>query len=167
MNQYVIDAVFPSLSVETMRDWHDRASTEQPYVFDRVVLSDRAAAMRGPAFVATERTASEAFSLPSAQTWWAPIRANLLEFIGLDRNVGKGTEGRPVITYVSRQEWGRRMLLKEDHDGLVEALRGLERDYGYEVNVVSMDKLSREEQLRLAGRTTVCFWHKGIVTACL
>ncbi len=63
--------------------------------------------------------------------------------------------GKPVLTYVSRQEWGRRMLIKKDHDDLVRELEGLEKKYGWEVNVVSMDKLSRDDQIRLAARTTV------------
>lgn len=155
MNQYIVDSAFPSMPVENARDWQDRNETNQPYVFDRVVLSDRAAAMRGESFVATGRTASEAFALPSSRPWWSPIRANILEFAGLSRNTGSGTMDRPVITYISRQDWGRRMLIPEDHDRLVAALHDLEARYGYEVNIVSMDKLSREEQLRLAGRTTV------------
>ncbi|WRT64161.1 uncharacterized protein IL334_001090 [Kwoniella shivajii] len=63
--------------------------------------------------------------------------------------------GKPVITYVSRQDWGRRMLLKEGHDSLVKELKELEKKYNWEVNIVSMDKLSRDEQIRLSARTTV------------
>ena len=60
-----------------------------------------------------------------------------------------------MITYILRQDWGRRMLIPEDHDQLVQELYVLRDTYGYDVNVVSMDKLSRIEQLHLAGRTTV------------
>lgn len=155
MNQYLTSGIFPSLSVEHMRDWQDRNGTHQPYAFDRVVLADRSGAMRGKEFTATERTASEAFSLISSRPWWSPVRANLVEFVGLNRSVGSGTQDRPVITYVSRQDWGRRMLIPADHDRLVEELHGLERQYGYEVNIVSMDKLTRAEQIRLSAKTTV------------
>ncbi|AAW42198.1 expressed protein [Cryptococcus deneoformans JEC21] len=62
---------------------------------------------------------------------------------------------KPVITYVSRQDWGRRMLKKESHDSLVKELHDLEEKYGWEVNIVSMDKLTREEQIRLSARTTI------------
>ena len=44
---------------------------------------------------------------------------------------------------------------EEDHERLVQELYKLRDTYGYEVNVVSMDKLTRAEQLQLAGRTTV------------
>jgi hypothetical protein len=74
----------------------------------------------------------------------------------LNGTVGRGTTDKPVITYISRQDWGRRMLIREDHEKLVEELYNLRDNYGYEVNVVSMDKLSRVEQLQLAARTTVC-----------
>jgi hypothetical protein len=63
-----------------------------------------------------------------------------------------------VITYVSRQDWGRRMLREVDHARLVEQLRLLGRRQGWEVNVVSLEKMKREDQIRLAGRTTVCFY---------
>ncbi len=155
MNQYVIQSTFPSMTVEDAQDWEDRRATNQPYVFDRIVLADRGAAMRGPTFVATERTASESFAFPSSRSWWSPIRSNVVEFAGLNRSVGDGTMGKPVITYISRQDWGRRMLLPEAHDSLVSALKDLEEEYGYEVNIVSMDKLDRHAQIRLAGRTTV------------
>ncbi|WVN85397.1 uncharacterized protein L203_100543 [Cryptococcus depauperatus CBS 7841] len=62
---------------------------------------------------------------------------------------------KPVVTYVSRQGWGRRMLKKESHESLVKELHELERKYGWEINIVSMDKISRDEQIRLSARTTV------------
>jgi hypothetical protein len=80
----------------------------------------------------------------------------VIESTGLNASTGAGTRGTPVITYVSRQAWGRRMLKPADHDKLVEELYKLREQYGYEVNVVNMDQLSRAEQLRLAGQTTVC-----------
>ena len=42
--------------------------------------------------------------------------------------------GKPVITYVSRQDWGRRMLLPGGHDSLVKELKELEKKYGWEVS---------------------------------
>lgn len=70
-------------------------------------------------------------------------------------NAKLAKSGKPVITYVSRQDWGRRMLLPESHQSLVDALKELEKKYGWEVNIVAMDKLSRDEQIRLSARTTV------------
>lgn len=148
-------AAFPSATLEFSDDWKDRAGTNRLWFFDRVVLGDRAAAMRGKPFVATERFASAAFELPGSAMWFEPVRSNVVEFAGLHRSEGGGTMHKPVITYVTRQEWGRRMLKPEDHEGLVRALKRLERERGWEVNIVAMDKLTREEQFQLAGRTTV------------
>ena len=129
------------------------------FVFDRVVFADCAATMNGANFLRTQRTASEAFTLPGSPNWWSTFRNNAIESTGLNASTGAGTRGNPVITYISRQDWGRRMLIQRDHEKLVEELYKLRDQYGYEVNVVSMDKLSPFEQLRLAGRTTVCTFY--------
>lgn len=83
------------------------------------------------------------------------LREEKEELLAENRLAKQAHSGKPVITYVSRQEWGRRMLIKKDHEELVRELKELEKKYGWEVNVVSMDKLSRDEQIRLAARTTV------------
>ncbi|KIJ65844.1 hypothetical protein HYDPIDRAFT_27072 [Hydnomerulius pinastri MD-312] len=155
MNQWVLRSTFPSLSAEYSADWQDRAEMGRPVMLDRVIFSDRAAAMQGQSFLRTGRTASEAFGLAGSAHWWSTMRSEVIKFSGLDGQVGGGTTHNPVITYISRQEWGRRMLIQEDHEKLVKELYNLRDKYGYEVNVVSMDKLSRVEQLRLAARTTI------------
>jgi len=159
MNQWVLRTAFPSISMEFSDDWKDRAAMDVPFVFDRVVFADRAATMNGANFLRTQRTASEAFTLPGSPNWWSTFRNNVIESTGLNASTGAGTRGNPVITYISRQDWGRRMLIQRDHEKLVEELYKLRDQYGYEVNVVSMDKLSPFEQLRLAGRTTVCTFY--------
>jgi hypothetical protein len=47
------------------------------------------------------------------------------------------------------------MLIPADHEKLVQELYKLRDKYGYEVNVVNLEKMSRVEQLQLAARTTV------------
>jgi len=47
------------------------------------------------------------------------------------------------------------MLIPEHHDQLVAELYALRDRYGYEVNVVDLDKLSRDEQMQLSARTTI------------
>lgn len=238
MNSFIWRSIFPSMSYEYQNDWLDRIDTQRAYLVDRIVIADRAAAFRGPEFSKTWRTASEAVTLDASRYWWAPMRRNLLEFVGasgkpgvdeidldefiieseehedelettaleepnkhgrvygktrprrLRRDEGvynarevkvdrrklrnrRGTAAaqakrkpqgdkrvdlapsNPVITYVSRQDWGRRMLRKADHEKLVEELQNLHTKYGWEVNIVAMDKLSRDEQIRLAARTTI------------
>jgi len=48
--------------------------------------------------------------------------------------VPRHSPANPVITYVSRQDWGRRMLKQKDHEVLVEELKALEKKYGWEVS---------------------------------
>ncbi|KAK0449277.1 hypothetical protein EV421DRAFT_2032523 [Armillaria borealis] len=155
MNQWFIRSAWPSLTMEFIDDWRDRISMGVPFVFERVLIADRSAAMMGHNYARFQRTAAVAFPLPGSAYWWMPIRNNVVKYTGLEPAVGSGTMTTPVITYISRQEWGRRMLIPEDHDRLVRELYKLRDEHGYEVNVVSMDKLSRKEQIRLAARTTI------------
>lgn len=163
MNQWVLRSAFPSISMEFMNDWKERADMGRVFVFDRVVFADRAAAMHGENFLRTQRTAANAFALPGSVNWWSTIRNNVVGFSGLTDSDGaaavQGVSSTPVITYISRQDWGRRMLIQEHHERLVRELYNLRDTYGYEVNVVSMDRLSRIEQFQLAGRTTVSTQH--------
>ena len=166
MNQWVLRASFPSISMEFMNDFKERADMGRVFVFDRAVLADRAAAIHGENFLRTQRTAANAFALPGSVNWWSTIRNNVVGFAGLGESGGaesvQGVDAVPVITYISRQDWGRRMLIPEHHERLVRELNNLHDTYGYEVNVVSMDRLSRIEQFQLAGRTTVSFSPFGL-----
>ncbi|KAF8889235.1 hypothetical protein CPB85DRAFT_1231542, partial [Mucidula mucida] len=155
MNQWVIRASFPSLTMEFVDDWRDHIDLDVPFVFERVLLADRSSSMISYNYQRYQRSAAAAFGLPGNAYWWMPIRNNVVKAAGLDADVGGGTTGNPVITYISRQEWGRRMLIPEHHERLVAELFKLRDEFGWEVNVVSMDKLSRKEQIQLAARTTV------------
>jgi hypothetical protein len=141
--------------MEFIDDWRDRAELGKPFVFDRIVVADRSAAMMSHNFHRYQRTASAPFALPGNINWWMPIRNNVIKFAGLDPDVGGGTTGTPVITYISRQKWGRRMLIPEHHEKLVRELYKLRDQHGYEVNVVEPEKMSRVDQIRLAARSTV------------
>jgi hypothetical protein len=155
MNQWIIRSSFPSVIMEFKDDWRDRADMGRPFVFDRVVVTDRSAAMFAFNFARFQRTASSPFGLPGSVNWWMTVRNNAIQFAGLTPNTGGGTTSTPVITYISRQEWGRRMLIKEDHEKLVSELYKLRDMYGYEINIVAAEKMTRREQIELAARTTV------------
>ncbi|KAJ6584675.1 hypothetical protein B0H19DRAFT_1249621 [Mycena capillaripes] len=155
MNQWILRSSFPDLTMEFLDDWDDRIKMGVAFVFERVVLADRSAAMPALNYQRYQRTAAPPFGLPGSAHWWMTIRNNVVQFAGLDLQVGEGTRGRPVITYISRQAWGRRMLVKADHEGLVRALRRIEREYGFEVNIVVPERMTRLEQLQLAARTTI------------
>ncbi|TFK40715.1 hypothetical protein BDQ12DRAFT_627360 [Crucibulum laeve] len=155
MNQWVVRSSFPGVTMEFIDDWRDRAEMGRTFVFDRVVVADRSSAMLAFNYARYQRTAAAAFPLPGSIHWWQPIRNNVIALAGLDPEVGGGTSSTPVITYISRQDWGRRMLLPQDHDRLVKELYKLRDDYGYEVNVVTAENMSRVEQIELAARTTI------------
>lgn len=164
MNEWVTRGAFPSIGMEFSEDWNDRAAMGVPFVFDRVVIGDRAAANEGDPYKATWRTASNAFDLKGSPHWWSPVRRSVLEFSGLAAEWILGPDPsvlaenqKYVITYISRQAWGRRMLRQKDHEKLVDELYKLRDRYGYEVNIVNMDKLTRAEQFQLSGRTTVSY----------
>ncbi|KAI0743457.1 hypothetical protein C8Q80DRAFT_839274 [Daedaleopsis nitida] len=115
--------------------------------------------------------------------WWEPVRRSVLRFAGVDErtlDIGVKAEnlvhahnrlkpqGVPestkttaglsdkdiVITYISRQS-ARRHLTDEDHAALVKALEEMSKKHGWELNIVEAEKLSKEQQLEIAARTTV------------
>ncbi|KIJ51221.1 hypothetical protein M422DRAFT_26647 [Sphaerobolus stellatus SS14] len=151
ITQWFTQAVFPAVSLEFEQEWVDRSAMTRPFLLERVVLGDRAAAMHTPMFQLTQRTNAELFKLAGSPYWWSTIRNSFVQFAGHDPSA----KSRAVITYISRQTWPRRKLIDADHDTLVAALEKLSEEHGYELNIVSMENLSREEQIRLAGRTTI------------
>ncbi|KAH9176539.1 hypothetical protein EDB89DRAFT_1845835 [Lactarius sanguifluus] len=147
--------------------------------FDTVLLSDRSAAFRGPECgERTQRTAAEAIKGVVERAgrtgflergWWDPVRLSVLRFAGISPrtlNIGPrafkrmergsshdGGVEEVVVTYITRQGV-RRHLINEDHEGLVRALEEMCERRGWELNVVHMERLSKEEQLAVAARTT-------------
>ncbi|KAG8773578.1 hypothetical protein FRC12_002456 [Ceratobasidium sp. 428] len=113
--------------------------------------------------------------------WWEPLRRRVLKMAGVNeaiqdlslwwyggeedvKRLQGGLEGgKPtvVITYISRQTAGRRKLVQADHEVLVQALKELvarknaEGVRPWHLEIVEAEHLSREEQVRLAARTTV------------
>lgn len=154
------------------------------YVFEQAILADRSAAFRGQATGSTARTVASACKLGDpGRWWWEPVRRQVLRFAGvsedvLDRNLqGYGAidpavldadpefqkaisaslqpgDHKPLVTYISRQG-SRRRLTKESHEELVAALKSHSVANGWEFLVVEAEKLTKEEQLQLAAKTTV------------
>ncbi|KAJ7808853.1 hypothetical protein B0H14DRAFT_3090989 [Mycena olivaceomarginata] len=145
MNELVLRSSFPEVTMEFRDDWDDRVKMGVPFVFERVVLADRSSAMRAYNYQRYQRTAAVPFALPGSVNWWMTIRNNVVH----------STIATPVITYISRQEWGRRTLIQRDHEKLVQELYRLRDKHGWEVNIVRMEEVSRAEQIRIAVRTTI------------
>ncbi|KAJ6531795.1 hypothetical protein B0H19DRAFT_966371 [Mycena capillaripes] len=177
-NGYFIRAVFPSMSVEVSTDWIDRVNAtsntqlERAWHFPLVLLTDRSAAFRGPICGAyTQRTAAEAWIVMAQRgkidligNWWASMRAALLRYAGGDPHEDlQPTLQEPetvVITYINRQGT-RRHLLEEDNRVLVAAMEELverknqEGGKKWEFNDVHAERLSLDEQVRYAAKTTI------------
>lgn len=110
-----------------------------PFVFQRIVVADRAAAQRAASSSSSspahhgEPVFSGPFGLMGSEFWWEPIRRTLAAYFDVDEEKEKD---KKVVTYVSSQESSLR-LSDADHEELVRALKKMESDYGYEVHVVS------------------------------
>jgi hypothetical protein len=184
-NSYFMRAAFPGTTIEVEDDWEDRVEItydgDRAWHFPLLLLTDRSAAHRGAICGSqTQRIAAEAVEFMRSKRqlvgervggWWEPVRSALLQFAGADVALPQSTEqqvvlGRDidpklpmpaniVITYISRQSAGQRKLTPESHTGLVDALEELTWRKGWELNVVEAEKLTRDEQLRIIGRTTV------------
>ena len=121
LNQWVNRGAFPGIGIQVAEDWEDQAEMQTVFVYERVVLADRAAADEGESFQYTWRSASSAFALPGNENWWLPLRRSVLEYSGVPERwiVGPdpGSEQeRYVITYISRQDWTRRKIIPANHD---------------------------------------------------
>jgi hypothetical protein len=60
----------------------------------------------------------------------------------------------PLVTYISRQN-SRRHLTEESHKDLIQAMEERAKKVGFEWLIVEAEKLTKEEQIALAARTTV------------
>ena len=145
------------------QDFEDYGKMEVPYVFERVVVSDRKAAALSlerknhdgdqdvgkvePEFL----TAFELGGMREERVgdyqkrgeWWEPIRRNMLEFLDLDQEEGEESwekKKKPVVTYIVSQDMEHGPKLKaEDHARLVSLLQKMERNLGCQVNIINED----------------------------
>lgn len=97
---YILRNTLPSLSLEFASDWQDRVtfSPDVLFVFDRILIADRSAAMLGNHFMSNYRTTSAPMDLPGSAHWFSN---NVIGIAGVDRIVGR--DGKPVVTSMSRQ----------------------------------------------------------------
>ncbi len=167
-NAYFLRAAFPSITVEVSDDWQDRvdltSDNTRAWHFPTAFLADRSSAFRGDACGSrTQRTAAEAWEFMVSRgaldlfgKWWDDVRTAVTRFAG-----GSFDEEQEVrIAYVSRQG-GRRSLIQEDHERLVRELtslvakkRALNKPWA--LDVVEAQRMSKDEQVRLFSKATVC-----------
>lgn len=154
------------------------------YQLDKAILADRSAAFYGIYTEKTARTVASALHFgTTSHWWWEPIRRTMLRHAGVSEGIiNRAYEGvgavdpvqhtmvdpdfaelrplvpigayRPLITYISRQS-SRRRLTPESHAELVEALETRAKEKDWELIIVEAEKMTKEAQIALAGRTTV------------
>lgn len=137
------------------------------------------------AIEATRPDLEDGPGMDKGRWWWEPLRRRVLKMASVNEAIQEvslwwyGTEvdvarlskelpgGRPTvhITYISRQTARHRKLIKEDHEVLVKALTELvDRKNSqpdsptkrpWHLEIVEAEHISREEQVRIAARTTV------------
>lgn len=152
---YLAKAAFPSLGIMYQADWDGYQSMEVPFIFERVVISDRRAA-------ATESDLIPALAPPfesigASEYWFEPIRRTLMMHLNLEEEIGKKGK-KKVVTYLSTQDESSGPNLREaDHNALIRALQKMGRRYGYEINVVSSTTPWNERMTAIV-KSTVCKW---------
>ncbi|KAF7296406.1 C2H2-type domain-containing protein [Mycena chlorophos] len=179
-NVYFMRAAFPGTTIEEENGWEDRmimtATGDRAWHFPRLLLTDRSASHRGEICGSrTQRIAAEAVEGMRKQGkllgvrvggWWAPVRESILRFAGVPpmdetammvHNKALAKPSKIVITYLSRQSTPRRHLTREAHLSLVDALETLVKRKGpnWQLNIVEAERLTKDEQIKLAARTTV------------
>ncbi|KAJ7066961.1 hypothetical protein C8F01DRAFT_1051335 [Mycena amicta] len=176
-NGYTMRAVFPSTTIEVATDWIDRVNATtntkigRAWHFPLALLADRSAAFRGPITGAyTQRTAAEAWMVMAKQgridligNWWASVRSALTRYAGGDPTEPLNAElqlpNTVVLTYINRQGT-RRHLRDEDNIALLAAMQELvdrknREGKKWEFHSVHAERLSLDEQVRIASRTTI------------
>jgi hypothetical protein len=68
--------------------------------------------------------------------------------------LGPQGDYKPIVTYISRQS-SRRRLTPESHADLVKAMEERAKKLDFEFLVIEAEKLSKEEQIAIAAKTTV------------
>ena len=108
-------AALGAISLEFKDDWDSRMNTGEPFVLEHVVLGDRAAWHLGPFW----KSPKTQFPLATRDHWWDPIRELVTTFAGPGDRPSNTTQ-KPLITYISRQNTGRRLKEKDHHTLLAE-----------------------------------------------
>ncbi|TFK33086.1 hypothetical protein BDQ12DRAFT_448647 [Crucibulum laeve] len=110
--------------------------------------------------------------------WWEPVRSAIWRFsgsqlpmlsaasvvsspnqelmdVGVEAQKSLGMPEKVVVTYISRQGVARRKLIAEDHAVLVAGLKDMADRRGWELNVLQAEKMTKDEQVQAAAKTTI------------
>ncbi|KAJ7129079.1 hypothetical protein C8R46DRAFT_1363306 [Mycena filopes] len=147
-------AAFPAAAIEQSAYWKDLVKLGTTIVFERIILVNRDRAHKHPFGSVWFKMIAGAMNVSAPTDFWAPVRTSLrrntLGAVPLPENA----IGRPLVTYISRQGGGRR-LVQADHEALVAALRALEAEGVCEFQMAAMERISLREQIELVSRSTI------------
>ncbi|KAG2008231.1 hypothetical protein CC2G_013686 [Coprinopsis cinerea AmutBmut pab1-1] len=174
---YLVKAAFPHLDIQYYEDWEDIHKMAVPFVYERLVVSDRKAAAasvnRG------QPVNSPVFGLETSKYWWEPIRRTLaLYFDRLVEEVDAASAKKqgffsfrggpkPVITFIDNQKEGaakgQAVLAAEDYSRLGRSLRRMAREKGYEFHTVStnLTETSWDHRMDTIVRSTIVLGTHG------
>ncbi|KAF8193270.1 hypothetical protein K438DRAFT_1829391 [Mycena galopus ATCC 62051] len=150
-------AAFPGAAIEQAPYWKDLQKIGTTVVFERVMLVNRNSAHKHPFGGVWFKMIAGTMNVTAPPDFWAPVRASLWQNIlapGFTPNTLQDPSRLPLVTYISRQGSGRR-LVAADHDALVAALKELEAEGVCEVQVAAMERMSAMEQIELVARSTI------------
>ncbi|KAJ7135780.1 hypothetical protein C8R44DRAFT_388680 [Mycena epipterygia] len=151
-------AAFPDAAIEQAGYWKDLAKLGTTAVFERIVLVSRKSAHKHPFSSVWYKMIAGTMNVSAPDDFWTPIRASVWQNVlgaAPDQGVEKlSVPKRPLVTYISRQGSGRR-LVEKDHEGLVAALRALEDAGICEFQLAAMERLTLRDQIELVSRSTI------------
>ncbi|KAJ6476926.1 hypothetical protein C8R45DRAFT_1008269 [Mycena sanguinolenta] len=155
MDGPLMRAAFPDAAIEQAGYWDDLRKLGKTVVFSRVMLVNRSAAHKHPFGGVWYKMIAGAMNVTAPHDFWAPIRASLLRNVlapGLIPDSTHGPPSLPLVTYISRQGTGRR-LVAADHNALVVALQELEAEGLCEVRVAVLERMTLAEQIELVAKS--------------
>ena len=130
--QSLTKSLLPSTGITFSHDWLDLHESEIPYVFERVVITDREAATKASSGDGLPYWSAPFKDLTASKNWWEPVRSGLSRVMRVAEN-----SDEVVVTYVSRQDVESGPTLKpEDHDVLLKELEKLARDTKCTIEII-------------------------------
>ncbi|TFK41769.1 hypothetical protein BDQ12DRAFT_395632 [Crucibulum laeve] len=160
----LMKSAFPSATIESRDYWNDLLKLDITIVFQRAMIISRHVTQKHPNSKIWPKMIAGLMGLDVHERFWESLRVvlvrNLVGSLPEIDEVGKiislehETTIRPAITYISRQNGGRR-LTNDSHDSLVEALAKLEEEGVCDVRVAVMENMTLNEQVRLSATSTI------------
>ncbi|KAJ3538606.1 hypothetical protein NMY22_g5094 [Coprinellus aureogranulatus] len=171
LNGPLLRLAFPDMSIEKSEIWQDWIRSDTTLVFERSVTVNRYAAHKSPLGSVWFKMIGTTMNLTAPRHYWEPVRKSIMTGLfghapevadsgkpvspplfapdsdrsSSDSSIVDPSRNLPIVTYISRQKTGRR-LIAADHEGLVAALKGLEKEGLCILRIPVMERLSFKDQ---------------------